>query len=57
MNFKKNLVVINHSPATAIVFAKALELAQTDADKLMIGHSIELAFSSQVTVNSINEFV
>ncbi|WP_138506466.1 universal stress protein [Nostoc sp. PA-18-2419] len=53
MSFKKILVAVNDSPATAKVFAKALELAQTDAAELMIGHSIELASSSQVTVNLI----
>ncbi|HYX15633.1 MAG TPA: universal stress protein [Nostoc sp.] len=53
MSFQKILVAVDDSPATTTVFAKALELAQTDAAQLMIGHSIELASSSQVTVNLI----
>ncbi|MGI2907180.1 universal stress protein [Tolypothrix sp. VBCCA 56010] len=51
MSFKKILVAVDDSPATAKVFAKALELAQTDAAHLMINHCIELAASSQVTMN------
>ncbi|MEH2106540.1 universal stress protein [Nostoc sp.] len=54
MSFKKILVAVDDSPATATVFVKALELAQRDAAQLMIGHSIELAASSQLTVNLID---
>ncbi|MBN3943840.1 universal stress protein [Nostoc sp. NMS9] len=54
MSFKKILVAIDDSPATATVFAKALELAQKDAAQLMIGHSIELPASSQLTVNLVD---
>ncbi|QKQ76082.1 universal stress protein [Nostoc sp. TCL240-02] len=54
MSFKKILVAVDNSPATATVFAKALELAQKDAAQLMIGHSIELATSSQLTVNLVD---
>ena len=51
MSFKKILVAVDDSPATATVFAKALELAQTDAAHLMINHSIEIAAYSQLTMN------
>ncbi|WP_193197921.1 universal stress protein [Nostoc sp. MG11] len=51
MSFKKILVALDDSPATATVFAKALELAQKDAAHLMIGHSINLTASSQATLN------
>ncbi|MEH2124802.1 universal stress protein [Nostoc sp.] len=54
MSFKKILVAVDDSPATATVFIKALELAQRDAAQLMIGHSIELATSSQLTVNLVD---
>ncbi len=54
MSFKKILVAVDDSPATATVFAKALELAQKDAVQLMICHSIELATSSQLTVNLVD---
>ncbi len=54
MSFKKILVAIDDSPATATVFEKALELAQKDAAQLMIGHSIELPASSQLTVNLVD---
>ncbi|MEH1812797.1 MAG: universal stress protein [Nostoc sp.] len=54
MSFKKILVAVDDSPATATVFVKALELAQRDAAQLMIGHSIELAGSSQLTVNLVD---
>ncbi|MDZ8085766.1 MAG: universal stress protein [Nostoc sp. DedQUE12b] len=54
MSFKKILVAVDDSPATATVFIKALELAQRDAAQLMIGHSIELAASSQLTVNLVD---
>ncbi|MHC5734132.1 universal stress protein [Nostoc sp.] len=54
MSFKKILVAVDDSPATATVFVKALELAQRDAAQLMIGHSIELAASSQLTVNLVD---
>ena len=54
MSFKKILVAVDDSSATATVFAKALELAQRDAAQLMIGHSIDLASSSQVTVNLVD---
>ncbi|MEH2149795.1 universal stress protein [Nostoc sp.] len=54
MSFQKILVAVDDSPATATVFVKALELAQRDAAQLMIGHSIELAASSQLTVNLID---
>ncbi|AVH72945.1 universal stress protein [Nostoc sp. 'Lobaria pulmonaria (5183) cyanobiont'] len=54
MSFKKILVAVNDSPATATVFIKALELAQRDAAQLMIGYSIELAASSQLTVNLVD---
>ena len=54
MSFKKILVAVDDSPATATVFVKALELAQRDAAQLMIGYSIELAVSSQLTVNLVD---
>ena len=54
MSFKKILVAVDDSPATATVFTKALELAQRDAAQLMIGYSIELATSSQLTVNLVD---
>ncbi|MEH2043971.1 universal stress protein [Nostoc sp.] len=54
MSFKKILVAVDDSPATATVFIKALELAQRDAAQLMIGYSIELAASSQLTVNLVD---
>ncbi|MEH2291517.1 universal stress protein [Nostoc sp.] len=54
MSFKKILVAVDDSPATATVFIKALELAQRDAAQLMIGYSIELAVSSQLTVNLVD---
>ncbi|MEH2332288.1 universal stress protein [Nostoc sp.] len=54
MSFKKILVAVDESPATATVFIKALELAQRDAAQLMIGYSIELAASSQLTVNLVD---
>ncbi|MBX9257046.1 universal stress protein [Desmonostoc muscorum CCALA 125] len=53
MSFKKILVAIDDSPATATVFTKALELAQKDAAQLMISHTIELAVSSQATMNLV----
>ncbi len=54
MSFKKILVAIDDSSATATVFTKALELAQRNAAQLMIGHSIEIVSSSQLTVNLID---
>lgn len=54
MSFKKILVAVDDSPATATVFVKALELAQRDAAQLMIGYSIELAVSSQLTANLVD---
>ncbi|WP_375497714.1 universal stress protein [uncultured Nostoc sp.] len=54
MSFKKILVAVDDSPATAKVFVKALELAQRDAAQLMIGYSIELAASNQLTVNLVD---
>ncbi|MEH2254696.1 universal stress protein [Nostoc sp.] len=54
MSFKKIFVAVNDSPATATVFIKALELAQRDAAQLMIGYSIELAASNQLTVNLVD---
>ncbi|MBW4424666.1 MAG: universal stress protein [Nostoc desertorum CM1-VF14] len=55
MSFKKILVADDDSPATtATVFTKALELAQTDAVQLMICHNVELAVSSQLTVNLVD---
>ncbi|MBD2731334.1 universal stress protein [Nostoc sp. FACHB-892] len=54
MSFKKILVAVDDSSATATVFAKVLELAQRDAAQLMICHSIELATSSQLTVNLVD---